>query len=141
MDGGSDHPVNLLDICATCHAILTFGGEESCFYDDACVAHQQASYGLCFELYARKNRRRGELLKDILDSRKVNRRIGMRCDAKATDEIIRKIGIANYNVSMAVIHNIITVDEFWAATEDDSLRTGLVTKIFCKLSHGAINAS
>lgn len=53
VDGGSDDPVNLMDICRICHKILSAGEGKAIWYYLACVCHQQIVYGLNFELRAR----------------------------------------------------------------------------------------
>lgn len=48
-DGGTNDPVNLLDICKTCHAVLTYGNSDDARQRDlACLYYQWAQFGLAF---------------------------------------------------------------------------------------------
>lgn len=125
-DGGSNDPVNLLDICKTCHAILTHGESESTWYDRACVAHQWATYGLRFELKARKDINKSKLLKRFTEAEQLNFKI----DCRFVDETIKRIGIAEYNVAMGIIHGVITEDEVYDHKDSVPL------KLFCRLNLG-----
>lgn len=122
-DGGSNDFINLLDICKTCHAILTFGEWESAWYDRACVAHQMASYGLNFELRCRKDISKSDFLKKFIEAI----RLDFKIDCRKADEYIRKIGIAQYNVAMGVIHGIITEDEVY--DHEDSVAEKLICPV------------
>ena len=110
-DGGSNDPINLLDICLTCHAILTYGESESIWYDRACVGHQWATYGLNFELRCRKDIGKSKLINRFIEVKKLG--FAWEPDCRWVDESIKKIGIAQYNVAMGVIHGIITEDEVY----------------------------
>jgi hypothetical protein len=51
MEGGSDDPINLLKVCKTCHALITFGCiEDRTPRDMAAFMYQLGTFGLNFLL-------------------------------------------------------------------------------------------
>lgn len=48
-EGGTDEAINLLDICKSCHALLTFGSSaDSIPREYAAIGHQMLSFGIAF---------------------------------------------------------------------------------------------
>jgi hypothetical protein len=139
VDGGSNDPVNLLNICKTCHAILTFGESESGWYDMACVAYQQMVYGLNFELKARKDVTKSSLLNEFIDCEKAGLLKGNL--AKKANEIIKELASSKYRLAMAIIHELITEEEFNFIANDslhdpDEIKKIMHKGIFCFLNYG-----
>lgn len=135
-DGGSDHPVNILRICRTCHAILTFGESEAWYYDKACVAHQQCCYGIEFELHSHLDRRKNETLMILINERKWRRKHQFTpLSTKNADELIRMSGQATYVVMMSVIHEVISMGDFDKAKKDKEFAYQLSKNLACYLPH------
>lgn len=105
-DGGSDDSVNLLQICKSCHALLTFGGKkDSKPREYACIYYQLALYGVNFLLKATlwtKEERNwvGRYLKEIFKR-------GDDLSAMEVDKTLREIASERYIRHLAVVMRII----------------------------------
>lgn len=103
VDGGTDDPVNLLDICCTCHAIITKGNKEDRLpRSTACFYHQLGEYGLTF------------LLKSgckYFDEYRPEDYEPM--TAGEADEASRRVGRIGYRIYINVIHGQVDWDDRW----------------------------
>ena len=127
-DGGSSDITNLLFICKTCHIILTRGYEDSYWYDLACVSHQKIVHGLEFEKRAYKDESKGAY-STFLDYKASDCKALNKVTEQEFEQMIKNNAQLEYEVSMCVVHGIITSDEISDCIEDTNKILELINKV------------
>lgn len=97
-DGGSDHHTNILPICRTCHATISFGDrKEAAPLEVACLAHRLANHGVMFLFHERHSRH--DLMRRLLVQWRASE-----LSAREVDEQVREVGLRVFFEKMRDLH-------------------------------------
>lgn len=98
-DGGSDRHTNILPICRTCHATISFGdGKEARPLEAACLAHRLANHGVMF-VYRERHSGHG-LIRSLAERWRASE-----LSAREADKVMRDAGLRIFFEKMRELHD------------------------------------